>query len=55
MGLIEEAAIANVKDYQLYSLLWEEADSYFSGSKSLEDTVRVMQSRASIYISERCP
>ena len=55
VGLIEEAAIANVKDYQLYSLLWEEADSYFSGSKLLEDTVKVMQSRASIYISERCP
>lgn len=53
MELIEKASICVANDYQLYSLLWEEADSYFTGSKSLEETAKVMQSRASIYISER--
>ncbi len=51
--LIEEATICVANDYQLYSLLLEEAGSYFSGGKSLEETAKVMQSRASIYISEK--
>lgn len=52
-ALIEGATICVANDRQLYNLLLEEAGSYFSGSKSLDDTVKVMQSRASIYIKER--
>lgn len=52
-ALIEEAAICTANDRQLYSLLLEEAQGYFSGEKSLEETARVMQSMASIYVGER--
>ena len=52
-ALIEEASMCTANDRQLYSLLLEEAQGYFSGEKSLEDTVRVMQSVASIYVGER--
>ena len=40
-------------DEQLISIINESAAAYFHGDKSLEDTVRLIQSRASIYVSER--
>lgn len=52
-GLIEGATICTANDRQLYSMLLEEAGDYFSGEKSLEETARVMQSMASVYIGER--
>lgn len=53
LKLIETAEISTTTDYELYQILLEEADSYFSGDKGIEEVVNVMQSRASIYISER--
>lgn len=53
MQLIESATICAVNDYQLYCALLEEADSYFSGSKELNDVLEVMQSRAYLYINEK--
>ncbi len=51
--LIESAEICTTTNYQIYNVFLEEAGSYFSGDKSLEDAVAVMQSRASIYVGER--
>lgn len=53
LNLIDSAAICAANDYQLYSLILEEADGYFSGDKALQDTVNVIQGRAMIYISEK--
>lgn len=53
IALIEGAAICTANDHQLYSLLLEEARAYFSGEKSLEETARVMQSMAAVYVGER--
>lgn len=51
--LIEEARICTAIDYQLYNALLEEAGSYFAGDKTLEQATAIMQSRASLYVSER--
>lgn len=40
-------------DEDLIKIITEEADSYFSGAKSAEDVAEVMQSRVSIFLSER--
>lgn len=53
LELITSVEICSANDYQLYSVLLEEVDSYFSGDKSLAETAAVMQSRANIYVSER--
>lgn len=53
IGLIESAAFCTTTNYQLYNVFLEEAGSYFSGGKSLEDVVAVMQGRVSIYVGER--
>jgi YidC/Oxa1 family membrane protein insertase len=36
----------------LYNIIIEEAAGYFAGTKSLEDTVAILNNRAGIYISE---
>lgn len=39
-------------DEKLNNIVTEEASAYFEGQKSLDDTVRIIQNRASTYISE---
>lgn len=51
--IIQNASIASSFDSGLHTILLEEAESYFSGDRPLEETVKVMQSRARIYIKER--
>lgn len=40
-------------DNDLYDIIYEEAADYFSGLQSAEDTARIIQSRAGIYVAER--
>jgi len=40
-------------DDELYQIVMDEAQAYFSGQQNLETTVSVIQSRANIYISEQ--
>lgn len=40
-------------DYTLYNMIFEEAQPYFKGQKSIDETVKVIQSRMSMYISEQ--
>ncbi|MCL2627931.1 MAG: extracellular solute-binding protein [Oscillospiraceae bacterium] len=40
-------------DEQLWNLISEGASDYFRGAKTLDDTVRIIQSRASIYVAEQ--
>ena len=37
----------------IYTEVCEEAKPYFQGQKSLDDVVKVMQSRVQIYLDER--
>lgn len=53
MHLIETADMCAANDMQLYYMLLEEADQYFTGNKTLLETVQNIQSRAVIYVSER--
>lgn len=53
MRLIESAEINDANDYQLFRIIYEEAESYFSGDKTLEEVTEIIQSRASVYVSEK--
>lgn len=53
MNLIASVTISIANDYQLYNILLEEAGSYFAGDKTLEEAAGMIQSRASIFVSER--
>lgn len=53
LHLIESAEISISADEKLYKILLEEADSYFSGDKSIGEVTDIIQNKASIYISER--
>lgn len=52
-SLIEKAQISTSTDCKLHSILLEEAEGYFCGQKTLEDTVQIIQKRASVYVGER--
>ena len=47
------STISDYLDEQLWNIVSEGASDYFRGAKNLEDTVRIIQSRASIYVSEQ--
>ena len=52
MALIEGTTQVYRLDTKLNSIITEEASAYFEGQKTLEQTVDVIQNRASIYINE---
>ena len=45
----------NTLDYEseLFSIISEDAEMYFAGAKSLDETVKIIQNRVETYISER--
>lgn len=49
---IERIDYLNSEDYDLYMMIYEEAQPYFKGQKSVDETAKVIQSRMSMYISE---
>ena len=52
MALIEGTTQVARSDEKLNAIILEEAGAYFSGQKSLDETVRIIQNRAEIYVSE---
>ena len=52
MELINSVNQVMRTDNDLETIITEEAESYFAGQKSVQDAASVIQSRASIYISE---
>ena len=40
-------------DPQIWAIVWPEANAYFSGGRSIEDTMRNIQSRVSLYLAEQ--
>ncbi len=39
-------------DIQLYNIIWEEAQSYFTGAKTVAEAVDIMENRISLYVKE---
>ena len=44
-----------MRDYDsaIYAIIDEEAQAYFAGSRSLDDTVTIIQNRMQLYIDEK--
>lgn len=54
LDLISETTAVSVNaDQQLLSIITEEAEAYFAGQRSAQDAAAMIQSRASIYVSEQ--
>ena len=53
LHLIESAGLSTSNDRPLYNAVIEEARRYFAGERTLEETLRNIQGRASIYVNER--
>lgn len=53
LGLIESAQIFSSTDRKIYSIFFEEAEYYFNGVRSLDETLDVIQSRVFMYVNER--
>ena len=51
--LLDGAGKSVSENSKLWSIISEEAEIYFAGAKDLDETVKVIQSRVSTYISER--
>ncbi len=52
MEMLNSAKSNLTSDTTLYSMISEEAESYFSGQKSVDEVAKIIQSRASMYVSE---
>lgn len=53
LKLTKEAAMNSNADLTLYGIVLEEADAYFAGDKTLQETCKVIQGRAEMYVAER--
>ena len=53
LELIGGVELCNATNTQLHSILLEEVSGYFEGDKTVEETMEAMQSRATIFVSER--
>ncbi|MBQ7298524.1 MAG: extracellular solute-binding protein [Clostridia bacterium] len=51
-AILESVTLTTEFDEEIMSLIREDASAYFAGAKSLEETVKVIQSRVSIYVAE---
>ncbi len=52
MEMMNSAKSTMTADDTLFTMIAEEAESYFSGQKSVEEVADIIQSRANIYVSE---
>ena len=50
--LIDKVSNIYTEDTKLMDIINEECKLYYSGDKSLEDTVKVIQNRAQTYMNE---
>ncbi len=52
MGIINRIDTVASYDEQLMNIVFEEAESYFTGQKSLDEVADIIQSRVKIYVNE---
>lgn len=53
INIAENTSIVARHDSQIWQIVWSEAGAYFEGQRSVEETMRLIQSRAQIYMSEQ--
>lgn len=52
-AMLESITLVDDIDQEIMNLIREDASAYFADAKSLDETVKIIQSRLSIYVSER--
>lgn len=52
MAFLESCVPEPAYPSRISTILWEELDGYFSGYRSIEDTVDVIQNRVQLYLDE---
>ncbi|NMD44714.1 MAG: hypothetical protein GYA88_04740, partial [Clostridiales bacterium] len=52
MELFENTSMINEPDQKLMEIIGEETAAFFDGSKTAEETAKIIQNRVSIYVSE---
>lgn len=50
---LESCAPVAPTDWKLLNIIWEEAQAYIEGDKSVEETARIINSRVQVYMNER--
>jgi ABC-type glycerol-3-phosphate transport system substrate-binding protein len=53
MAFVDSVSISADQDEAIWNIVSEGATDFFNGRSSIQDTVRVIQNRASIYVSEQ--
>lgn len=53
LALVSEIDNAAIYDDAILNIIWEESEAFFAGDKSAEEAVKLIQSRASIYVAEQ--
>ena len=52
LAYVESVTMSNYYDESLSNIISEEADAFFKGDKTAEEVVKIIQSRAQVYINE---
>ena len=53
MELYNAVTTVYTEDNALWEIISEQAQPYFAGDKSVDETAKLIQSRAEIYVNER--
>ncbi len=53
MNIIESCTKVSNYDTAIYDIVYEQAQAYFAGQKSIEEVMRLIQSKANIYVNEQ--
>ncbi len=53
LDILENVSLVQPYDMTLTDMIKEDVSAYFAGAKTLEETVKLVQSRVSIYVSEK--
>jgi len=53
LELIENANTLSARDEELRNIVYEEALTYFAGDRKAEETAKIIQNRAKVYVGER--
>ena len=53
MELYNSTELVSADDEEILNIINEETAGYFAGQKSLDDTVRLIQNRVSLYVAEQ--
>lgn len=53
LEIIDSITISARHDPQIWQIVYSETGAYFAGERSVEDTMHLIQSRASIYVAEQ--